>query len=395
MLNFEQPIWPLREKLAKCSNQIFIDTVQTELTKKRDKTIDILKGIAMVLVVIGHAGCPQVLYDAIYTFHMPLFFIASGYFFSAKSIQEKAKFVLKKIKGIYIPAVICGLLSIFVHNFLFDIGILNDSYGTPNGITTRPLTLEEILVSSAHVIAHLGWYDGFFLGQYWFVRALFLGSLLLCFGTWALNKLIKSVDKSILILAIVCLIVAGVLKYLSVEVPNFPRRNIYWELMATFFIAVGYFMRKNIDWLNESKTVIIVALVGVVVLFLIHPASLNLYTYVIDWAIIPFSGTLGTYILYRVSRKWSQLGHYDFIAYVGEKSFWILSFHVYAFKLSMPIEIWYYDLPAEMISCVLCLPAMDNWFYLVHTVTAVVACLLLAFICSKVKDFAVKRFTRK
>lgn len=53
--------------------------------KRRDIDIDILKGVGMLLVIIGHAGCIWPFYPAINAFHMPLFFIVSGYFFSQKN----------------------------------------------------------------------------------------------------------------------------------------------------------------------------------------------------------------------------------------------------------------------------------------------------------------------
>ena len=44
---------------------------------RRDSTIDILKGIGIILVVLGHADFP--FRDWVYLFHMALFFITSGY----------------------------------------------------------------------------------------------------------------------------------------------------------------------------------------------------------------------------------------------------------------------------------------------------------------------------
>lgn len=79
-------------------------------------------------MVIGHAGSPQLLHDYIYTFHMPLFFIASGYFFSVKSISNKLQFFIKKIKGIYKPFVLCSILFLLLHNIFFKIGIINDMW---------------------------------------------------------------------------------------------------------------------------------------------------------------------------------------------------------------------------------------------------------------------------
>ena len=45
--------------------------------KQRDKSIDIAKGIGIILVVYGHLACP--ISEEIFLFHMPLFFLLSGF----------------------------------------------------------------------------------------------------------------------------------------------------------------------------------------------------------------------------------------------------------------------------------------------------------------------------
>lgn len=50
------------------------------MSQNRDITFDMMKGIGIILVIIGHlAHGFGWLVPAIYTFHMTLFFILSGY----------------------------------------------------------------------------------------------------------------------------------------------------------------------------------------------------------------------------------------------------------------------------------------------------------------------------
>ena len=64
--------------------------------------VAIAKGIAIILMVIGHSGCPEVVRKTIYLFHMPFFFICSGLFFSPQNEIDKLRiFIIRKIKGIY------------------------------------------------------------------------------------------------------------------------------------------------------------------------------------------------------------------------------------------------------------------------------------------------------
>ena len=53
--------------------------------KQRNQTIDLAKGIAIVLMVIGHCYCSEnVVLVTIYAFHMPTFFILSGLVYAQK-----------------------------------------------------------------------------------------------------------------------------------------------------------------------------------------------------------------------------------------------------------------------------------------------------------------------
>jgi fucose 4-O-acetylase-like acetyltransferase len=77
---------------------MFINTVN------KNNYVSIAKGIAIVLMVIGHAGCPALLHDTIYSFHMPFFFIVSGMFFVPPIDRGFMKqFIKRRIKGLYIP----------------------------------------------------------------------------------------------------------------------------------------------------------------------------------------------------------------------------------------------------------------------------------------------------
>jgi len=65
----------------------------------RNTTIDIAKGIGIFLVLWGHTQCAIKPY--IYVFHMPLFFLLSGYVFNNKdSVIETFK---KKIRSLGVP----------------------------------------------------------------------------------------------------------------------------------------------------------------------------------------------------------------------------------------------------------------------------------------------------
>lgn len=57
------------------------------MTVKRDRSIDILKGILILLVVLGHSRVK--FSHVIFWFHMPLFFIVSGYLLDIPDKQHE------------------------------------------------------------------------------------------------------------------------------------------------------------------------------------------------------------------------------------------------------------------------------------------------------------------
>ena len=57
------------------------------IIKNRDCIFDIAKGIGIILVVLGH--CAFSFTNFVYMFHVSLFFIISGYFFSEKYSENR------------------------------------------------------------------------------------------------------------------------------------------------------------------------------------------------------------------------------------------------------------------------------------------------------------------
>lgn len=78
--------------------------------KKRDNVLDIAKGIAIILMVIGHCYSKQnIVLTLIYAFHMPVFFMISGIIYGRK-IYSGGKIELKKqAKRLLIPYALFGM----------------------------------------------------------------------------------------------------------------------------------------------------------------------------------------------------------------------------------------------------------------------------------------------
>ena len=79
----------------------------------RIQWIDISKAIAIILMVVGHAAIPAVLSDFIWAFHMPLFFVASGWA-TKWGKYNFMDFTFRKIKTLLSPFVIYSLVVLII-----------------------------------------------------------------------------------------------------------------------------------------------------------------------------------------------------------------------------------------------------------------------------------------
>lgn len=67
--------------------------------------IDVAKGIGIICVMLGHLGS-EMIDKVVFTFHMPLFFLLSGYFLNEK--EPIREFIKKKAKRLLIPYYVTG-----------------------------------------------------------------------------------------------------------------------------------------------------------------------------------------------------------------------------------------------------------------------------------------------
>ncbi len=127
--------------------------------------------IGIVMVVMGHNYVPSdFIFYKPYTFHIPLFFFISGYFFKVRTtLKDKKKWILYKVKN--------QLLLYFIYNLVFSLIDLLTGYFFLN-------TVREDFLFSFFVRPFI---DGHQYGLFipgWFLIQLFLANVVLQLLIW-------------------------------------------------------------------------------------------------------------------------------------------------------------------------------------------------------------------
>ncbi len=162
------------------------------MSQSRNKQIDVLKGIAIFMMVWGHlisAGK-----SFVYMFHMAVFIITSGYFYRGvdRSFLSLLDGIRRRVGRLYIPYVLynVGLTVLF-----FLITKLPIRYAVvatfESGLTVSDL-VRYIILESLMIKA------GPWLAQSWFIRTLFHVSITFLLVDWCLSRVIYHCDSSVI-----------------------------------------------------------------------------------------------------------------------------------------------------------------------------------------------------
>ena len=226
--------------------------------QKRNIYIDILKAFAIICVVCGHciqygsgadylSQClffDNVIFKVIYSFHMPLFMLISGYLF-AYSVNKTnwLQLIYSRVKTLVIPIMIWSII--------------------PLVLSLVTMFRNNELVSLFLVIKK---YVSISLGNLWFLWAIFWCSLIV--------TLVRRFFKDSMIIYIV-----GML--LTFIVPDALGCHMY-KFMYPFFV-IGYFYNKNngkekLKSIYENKAVLLISGGVFIALLLLFNYDSYIYT---------------------------------------------------------------------------------------------------------------------
>lgn len=320
--------------------------------EKKNDGIAIAKGIAIMLMVLCHTYFSRSVEVWVLMFHMPLFYFFSGYCLSSKSLNEGfVPFLKKRIRGLYFPWLKWCLIFLILHNVFYELHVYDGSYGF-NGVPSCMYTIKDILNKALHIILLMTENEQL-LGGYWFLRTLFIGSVV----GYIVAKKFNSLYGFVFLL---CLTIFFCL--IEQTIFTIGTKDVF----CAFFFYVGYLYKKTNLKLEKQRFFFYISILLVTFGAFFWPTaalSLNVYWKVIPYSISAFAGTIMIfYIANKISMKNNLLAR--FFVYVGFNTISILTWHFLSFKIVSLLIIYIYELPIGRLAefPVIVSYSKDGWF---------------------------------
>lgn len=358
------------------------DTFTPPLQRKNphDNYIAIAKAIGMICVVIWHSRPPQWLGIFVMLFAVPLFFFTSGYFYRPSgNVKELKTFYVKRIKGLYLPFVKWSLLFLALHNVCYHLNIYNGEYGFM-GRTSVLYTWADFGKRALDIVFRMSGQEQL-LGAFWFIRALFISSLMVAtvhflFSRW------KFTNRYVMLALLLPLTYLAV--RLDIHVPLVG--NLGLILLSTMFYVMGYCYRKiENDRFYTAPVGLMATLVTVGGIFyfghlveMLGIESRNVMPYA------AFAAT-GIIMVLNISRFTEKAGIKDFLYLVGNNTMIILALHFTCMKLVSLLKITVYDWPVERLAEFPVITENNGTWWVAYVLSGVLIPLLLQVVYDRAR----------
>jgi len=242
--------------------------------KKRIQYLDIARGIAILLMIVGHGiETKELSYKIIYSFHMPLFLLVSGFF--TKENEKLSKTIFNLIFKLALPTAIAWIISQRIMFYLRGWDVSTQLHIQILLAQFRDVSLRQI-------------------GVYWFIPFFIETKIIFtCFYKITKGKLLP--------LAIFSLLSFGIGYFCKENKINLPLRFDI-ALTCVFLFYFGYVAKKkdllNKIWKKKWLFVLIIFFWIIIALTVKVDIAKKIYGF---WGIGLLGGVCGTIVVCKIS----------------------------------------------------------------------------------------------
>lgn len=330
----------------------------------RNNYISIAKAIGIILMVVGHSGCPIVVGRFIYLFHMPLFFVCSGYFFKKiTNLNSLNSYYLRKIKGLYFPYLKWSFLFLFLHNIFKQLHITDGDYYQLSNYIRQ---FCKIFVMTDYELL---------IRPFWFIKELLMASFFV-----ALLSLIrvKYFPRIGIFLPLLITIAVALASHYIPKIPIIGDCSLLFLSIAYIYSGMLLHKFKNSIPFNTHTLIItfLIVLIGSLLLSKAIDMRYSTVKNMIPYYLISISGVI---MVLSISKLLDKSSYKSILYYIGNHTMPILALNLLALKLGNLIKIWIYDLPMDYLSAHTVIYDYNTFFWPLYTLIGV-SVPLLAYI---------------
>ena len=318
----------------------------------RDTTFSICKALAIILVVLSHAGGPAWLTSFVFQFHVPVFFICAGYFFKTRYANDEKTFIIRRVRTLYFPFLRWSIFFLIIHNLWFYTGVLNEEFGNAAGGVLHPYNWHTFAQRLWSIVFNMSGYDEFLCGAFWFFRALLLSSIGFLVSYKVSHKfLMQDNARKIGWCILFCAFMLSLwLTTDGLKITGVAQGG-YRELLGLVFMSIGFLIARYKEDIPSRWYMALGAFVILVFLAYVCPTSMATRVKIGQAFVLPVAGTAGFFFLHGISRFIDR--HIELLkrvlVYIGDRTLYIFAFHLLAFKIVSIIKVSYCDMPWNKI----------------------------------------------
>lgn len=338
----------------------------------------------MLLVVIGHTGAP--LTPIIYIFHVPLFFILSGFLYKGCNWDNLTNRTIKKIKRLYLPFVFTTICFVICNNLFIKINFLctfeSISNVSSEGFIPVPeYSLSDVIKKSVKAVLFAG--GGQLGGALWFLRVMFIASIMIDIEYIAFLKLSNRGRQYVFIFANLFLLSVGyILCIKQIQVPY--SLDIVCTVMI--FYSIGMIVRNRYDGRYDKNYALcsIIVVFSLLLLILLSSSvqvniAKNYYSNPVLLILTSFVGFLFAYFLSCLLER-NLLG--GILSYIGRNTISIMCWHFIGFKFISVILVKSLNMSNIYIAKY---PVLDSKYWIIYTIAGISFSLILTIIYNSIK----------
>lgn len=340
------------------------------MENQRNEIFDIIRGIAIILVVIGHSGCPNYVRNLIYLFHMPVFYFISGYFFYRNKEIKIIPFIKRKLKTLYLPFLVYEFCFLIFSGIIYKLHLSKDI-----------ITIDTIFQKIINIFIFK---NQFSLLPFWFLRSLFLVNIFFLFEYFLTKKHYIN-TKSLILLNIIAYSIGSYFCMNGIHLPLELQR----EFILLFFFYLGYYIKINTPNIYIRVYLLIIPLIVCASFAKIDIA----YSIIHNPVILLLCSICGILLLYNLSLILEKMNNKisllvkKILCICSKYSLIIFATHLLCFKIVSFAILKVYNLNINELSTFPTIKVTNSYWWIIYSIVGIIIPILTKLTYNKIINY--------